>query len=75
MLVVDDIEAARAELLEHGVTVSEVFHDAGTEARFPGPDPERRSYSWFVSFSDRPATAGSSRSSPPAFPAAEPVQS
>jgi len=28
-LVVDDIEAARAELSEHGVQVSEVFHDAG----------------------------------------------
>ena len=43
-LVVDDIEAARAELSEHGVQVSEVFHDAGgvfhhagTTARLPGP--------------------------------------
>ena len=59
MLVVDDIEAVRTELADRGVAVSEVFHDAGgvfhhagTEGRLPGPDPERRSYSSFVSFSD-----------------------
>ena len=59
MLVVDDIEAARAELSEHGVQVSEVFHDAGgvfhhagTTARLPGPDPDRTSYASFASFSD-----------------------
>ena len=58
-LVVDDIEAARAELIEHGVQVSEVFHDAGgvfhhagTTARLPGPDPDRTSYASFASFSD-----------------------
>ena len=58
-LVVDDIEAARAELVGHGAQVSEVFHDAGgvfhhagTTARVPGPDPERRSYVSFASFSD-----------------------
>jgi len=58
-LVVDDIEAARAELSEHGVQVSEVFHDAGgvfhqagTTARLPGPDPARTSYASFASFSD-----------------------
>ncbi|GGT15807.1 VOC family protein [Streptomyces chromofuscus] len=58
-LVVEDIEAARAELSAKGVDVSEVFHDAGgvfhhagTENRVPGPDPERRSYGSFVSFSD-----------------------
>src|SRR5580704_4215518 len=28
-LVVTDIEAARAELVEHGVDVSDVFHDSG----------------------------------------------
>ena len=46
-LVVDDIEAARAELIGHGVDVSEVFHfegappcrrDEGTRA---GPGPGR----------------------------------
>jgi catechol 2,3-dioxygenase-like lactoylglutathione lyase family enzyme len=58
-LVIDDIEAARAELVGHGAQVSDVFHDAGgvfhhagTTARVPGPDPERRSYASFASFSD-----------------------
>ncbi|MEU2159922.1 VOC family protein [Streptomyces chengbuensis] len=58
-LVVSDIEAARAELVERGVDAVEVFHDAagvfhraGTANRVPGPDPERRSYSSFASFSD-----------------------
>jgi catechol 2,3-dioxygenase-like lactoylglutathione lyase family enzyme len=51
-LVVSDIEAARAELVDRGVDVSEVFHRAGREGRLSGPDPERRSYSSFVSFSD-----------------------
>jgi catechol 2,3-dioxygenase-like lactoylglutathione lyase family enzyme len=58
-LVVDDVEAARGELIGHGVSVSEVFHfdrmllrAAGTEGRVPGPDPEARSYFSFASFSD-----------------------
>ena len=58
-LVVRDIEAAREELVGRGVESSEVFHDAGgvfhhagTEARVSGPDPDRRSYGSFVSFSD-----------------------
>ena len=58
-LVVDDIEAARAELVDRGIAVSEVFHDAtgafhhaGTQGRVPGPDPQRRSYGSFVSFDD-----------------------
>ena len=57
--VVSDIEAARAELAGRGVDISEVFHDAGgvfnhagTEARVPGPAPERGSYGSFASFSD-----------------------
>ncbi len=29
-----------------------VFHRAGNEGRVPGPDPERRSYASFASFSD-----------------------
>jgi catechol 2,3-dioxygenase-like lactoylglutathione lyase family enzyme len=63
LLVVSDIEAARAELVERGAPVSEVFHDAGAlpRARFhpedtslqaPGPDPERRTYRSFATFSD-----------------------
>jgi catechol 2,3-dioxygenase-like lactoylglutathione lyase family enzyme len=58
-LVVDDIEAARAELAGKGVDISEVFHDAGgvfhhagAEGRVPGPAPERASYGSFASFSD-----------------------
>jgi catechol 2,3-dioxygenase-like lactoylglutathione lyase family enzyme len=57
-LVVDDVEKARADLLEHGVDVSEVFHFAGplhfvgTEGRVPGPDPEGQSYRSWASFSD-----------------------
>ena len=58
-LVVTDIEAARAEVIERGVDVSDVFHDAGgvfhhagTEARSPGPAPEHKSYGSFASFSD-----------------------
>ena len=58
-LVVTDIEAARAELLNHGADVSEIFHDTdglyfngGTPARSPGLDPRRRSYASFASFSD-----------------------
>jgi catechol 2,3-dioxygenase-like lactoylglutathione lyase family enzyme len=58
LLVVDDIQAARAELIEHGVDVSEVFHFegglhfTGTQGRVPGPDPEGRSYFTLASFSD-----------------------
>ena len=58
-LVVEDIEAAQAELVGRGVDVSDVFHDAGgvfhhagTEGRVSGPDPERSSYSSFASFAD-----------------------
>jgi len=58
-LVVQDIEAARDELVRRGVEVSGVFHDAGgvfhhagTDARVAGPDPDRRSYGSFVSFGD-----------------------
>ena len=58
-LIVDDIVAAREELVGKGVDVSEVFHDAGgvfhhagNEARVPGPAPERASYGSFASFGD-----------------------
>jgi catechol 2,3-dioxygenase-like lactoylglutathione lyase family enzyme len=51
-LVVSDIEAARAELAGRGVDVSEVYHYAGSEGRVSGPDPERRSYASWASFSD-----------------------
>jgi catechol 2,3-dioxygenase-like lactoylglutathione lyase family enzyme len=50
-LVVTDIEAAHAQLVERGVDASEIFHFAeGT--RSSGPDPERRDYGSFLSFDD-----------------------
>jgi catechol 2,3-dioxygenase-like lactoylglutathione lyase family enzyme len=59
VLVVNDIEAARAELIEHGVDVSEVFHDvggvfhhAGGSGRAVGPAPKRDSYGSWASFTD-----------------------
>jgi predicted enzyme related to lactoylglutathione lyase len=52
-LVVSDIEAARAALIERGAAVSAAFHYAGIRGpRVPGPDPEGRSYGTFASFSD-----------------------
>ena len=52
-LIVSDIEAARAELVDRGVEVSEVFHRAGPgKPAISGPDPERRSYFTYATFSD-----------------------
>jgi len=63
-LIVDDIEAARHNLLANGLQVSEVFHGAPDlysgpdepyifgRIRVKGPDPEHRSYRSFASFSD-----------------------
>jgi catechol 2,3-dioxygenase-like lactoylglutathione lyase family enzyme len=50
-LVVSDIAAAREDLVSRGVEVSELFHRDGAEL-LPGPDPERRSYLSYASFSD-----------------------
>ena len=50
-LVVSDIEAARKELVDRGVDVSEPFH-FGAAGQVTGLDPERRSYGTFASFSD-----------------------
>jgi catechol 2,3-dioxygenase-like lactoylglutathione lyase family enzyme len=63
-LIVSDIEAARKQLLDRGVQVSEVFHGAsGVYAgpdepylfgrnRVSGPDPGHGSYRSFASFRD-----------------------
>ena len=63
-LVVSDIEAAREELIKKGVEASEIFHDVAggynpfeIEARASGPDPTRRSYLSFVTFSDPDANS------------------
>src|SRR2546430_7557322 len=54
MLIVEDVQAARDELISHGADVREVFHGAGlnVERRMPGPDPERQSYRSFATFAD-----------------------
>jgi catechol 2,3-dioxygenase-like lactoylglutathione lyase family enzyme len=63
LLIVSDIERARAQLVERGVRASEVYHCAtGTACRFKdgegefervdGLAPDRQSYFSFVSFSD-----------------------
>jgi catechol 2,3-dioxygenase-like lactoylglutathione lyase family enzyme len=51
LLIVDDIEAAREDLVSRGVEASEVFHRE-PEGVAPGLDPQRRSYNSFVSFAD-----------------------
>ncbi|WP_308257935.1 VOC family protein [Pseudonocardia lacus] len=58
-LTVVDIEAAHADLVGRGIDVDKVFHDeggvfhhAGTTGRVDGPDPDRRDYGSFASFSD-----------------------
>ncbi len=59
VLAVDDIDAARDDLIARGVKVSEVFHyaggpfnDAGENPRVGGRDPQGRSYFSFASFDD-----------------------
>ena len=56
LLAVADIDAARADLIERRVDVSEVFHGLAfsdtAETRVPGPDPDRSSYRTFASFRD-----------------------
>jgi len=52
-LVVEDIDAARADLLSKGANVSEPFHFAGIRGpRLPGSDPERGSYRSYAEFTD-----------------------
>src|SRR5215475_10510207 len=46
-LVVTDIEAARADLIERGIDVSKPFH-FGETGQTPGVDPERRDYGSFA---------------------------
>jgi len=62
LLAVDDMDAARDELISHGVDVGDLFHDAGgsaaggfiadTSRLAPGRDPEGRSYATYARFSD-----------------------
>lgn len=59
LLVTDDIEAARADLVERGALVSDFFHgptslfaEAGEVGREPGVHPEHASYGSYVAFDD-----------------------
>ena len=59
VLAVDDVDAARSDLIASGVDVSDVFHYAGgpfnnavENPRVAGRDPEGRSYFSFASFED-----------------------
>ena len=58
-LIVSDIQATREDLLRRGIAVSEPFHDAGGifyhasgASLVRGPNPQRKSYASFASFSD-----------------------
>ena len=52
LLIVDDIEVAREDLIGRGVEVSEIFHLEPGKGPLPGIDPERRSYASRASFAD-----------------------
>ena len=57
-LVVHDIEAARAELIDRGAEVSAIWHIEPGKGRAPGLDPQRRAYLSRASFADRDGSAG-----------------
>jgi hypothetical protein len=52
ILVVDDIAAARDDLIGRGVEVSEISHAEPGKGPVPGLDPERKSYASRASFAD-----------------------
>ncbi len=60
-LIVSDINAGHAELIDRGAKVSDVFHAGAPGAQFQpdnssgrvnGPDPDHKSYSSFATFED-----------------------
>jgi len=51
-LVVDDIVAARDDLVGRGVEVSDFFHLVIGEGNVPGLDPERATYASRATFAD-----------------------
>jgi len=53
-LIVDDIAAARDDVIGRGADVSGIWHGRGLGAsgKQPGPDPEHSSYGSFASFAD-----------------------
>jgi catechol 2,3-dioxygenase-like lactoylglutathione lyase family enzyme len=52
ILVVENIETARDDLIRRGVDVSEIWHIEPGQGRLPGIDPQRRSYFSRASFAD-----------------------
>ena len=50
-LVVEDVEAAKSELVGRGIEVGEIFH-FGPSGQATGPDPNRSDYGFFAQFSD-----------------------
>ena len=52
LLIVDDVQAVRDELVGRGIQVSEIFHALPGEAPQPGRDPQGRSYVSQAAFSD-----------------------
>ena len=59
VLAVNDVDAARKDLIARGINVSEIFHYAGgpfnnalENPRVTGRDPQARSYYSFASFED-----------------------
>jgi hypothetical protein len=50
-LVVTDVEATRADLVERGVDVSEPYH-FGPNGQEPGVDPQHANYATYASFTD-----------------------
>ena len=52
LLVVDDIVAAREDLIARGAEVSEIWHAEPGKGRVEGLDPQRRSYSSRATFAD-----------------------
>jgi len=52
LLVVDDIEAARDDLVSRGVDVGKIWHLEPGTGPVPGRDPERRSYFTRAVFAD-----------------------
>jgi catechol 2,3-dioxygenase-like lactoylglutathione lyase family enzyme len=51
-LVVDDIEAARDDLIGRGVDVSDIWHLEVGKGRVPGRDPQGQSYADRATFQD-----------------------
>jgi catechol 2,3-dioxygenase-like lactoylglutathione lyase family enzyme len=52
ILVVDDIEAAREDLIGRGIEVGEIFHTEPGKGPVAGLDPERSSYANRAQFAD-----------------------